>query len=59
VEQADLGPGTHLMYRDLGTVVRLAHDPRQIGEPAALALLCLRLPRLVGDMQVERVQPTQ
>lgn len=59
VEQADLGPGTHLMYRDLGTVVRLAHDPRQIGEAAALALLCLRLPRLVGDMRVEHLRPAQ
>lgn len=59
VEQADLGPGTHLMYRDLGTVVRLAHDPQQIDEAAALALLCLRIPRLVGDMQIEHVRPAQ
>lgn len=59
VEQSDLGHGTPVMYRDLGSVVRLAHDPQQIEEAAALALLCLRVPRLAGNMQVERVRPAR
>ena len=43
-----------MMFRDFGTHVRLAHDPQQIGEAAALALLCLRMPQLVGNMEVRR-----
>lgn len=45
-----------MMYRDFGTFVRLAHDPAQMPEAAALALLCVQLPRLVGDMSVERIK---
>jgi hypothetical protein len=44
-----------MMYRDFGTYVRLAHDPQQIDEAAALALLCLRMPQLVGNLEVRRV----
>lgn len=54
VEQSELDAGTCMMYRDFGTTVRLAHDPRQIDEAAALALLCLRLPHLVGNLKVRR-----
>lgn len=43
-----------MMYRDCGTIVRLAHDPAQMGEAAALALLCLRVPRLVGFLDIQR-----
>lgn len=43
-----------MLYRDLGHVVRLAHDPQQIAEAAALALLCIRLPRLIGNLHVRR-----
>jgi hypothetical protein len=56
VESVELDRGTPMMYRDFGTYVRLAHDPQQIDEAAALALLCLRLPRLVGNLEVQRVQ---
>ncbi|MFJ1650038.1 hypothetical protein ACIOC2_01220 [Streptomyces sp. NPDC088337] len=56
VEQAELDRGVPVMYRDYGTYVRLAHDPQQIEEAAALALLCLRLPSLVGAMKVRRLQ---
>lgn len=45
-----------MMYRDFGAYVRLAHDPAQMREPAALALLCVQLPRLVGDMTIERIK---
>lgn len=44
-----------MLYRDFGTYVRLAHDPRQIDETAALALLCVRVPRLVGTLEVKRL----
>ena len=55
VEQVDLDLGTPVMYRDFGPYVRLAHDPQQIDEAAALALLCLRMPQLVGNLEVRRV----
>lgn len=44
-----------MLYRDFGTHVRLAHDPLQIDEAAALALLCVRVPRLIGNLAVERL----
>ncbi|WP_172624897.1 hypothetical protein [Streptomyces griseofuscus] len=56
VERAELDRGTPMMYRDFGTYVRLAHDPQQIDEAAALALLCTRLPHLAGHLEVRRVQ---
>jgi len=59
VEQVELDRGTPVMYRDFGNVVRLAHDPQQIHETAALALLCIRMPRLVGNMQVQHVRPAR
>lgn len=37
-----------MMWRD-GPTVRLAYDPRQIEEAAALAVLCTRLPRLLEE----------
>ncbi|GAA3527403.1 hypothetical protein GCM10022295_06820 [Streptomyces osmaniensis] len=55
VEQAELDRGVPMMYRDFGAYVRLAHDPQQIDEAAALALLCLRMPQLVGNLEVRRV----
>lgn len=54
VESVDLDPGTPMMYRDCGAFVRLAHDPAQMGEAAALALLCLQVPRLVGSLEIQR-----
>jgi hypothetical protein len=56
VESVELDRGTPVMYRDFGTYVRLAHDPQQIDEAAALALLCLRMPQLVGNLEVQRGQ---
>lgn len=43
-----------MMYRDCGAIVRLAHDPAQMGEAAALVLLCLQVPRLVGSLDIRR-----
>lgn len=43
-----------MMYRDFGSYVRMAHDPEQMDESAALALLCVRVPRLVGDLVIVR-----
>ncbi|MFE4691206.1 hypothetical protein ACFRH6_14250 [Streptomyces sp. NPDC056749] len=54
VEALSLDQGVPMMYRDFGTYVRMAHDPGQIDEAAALALLCVRLPRLVGDVSIVR-----
>ncbi|MDX6331243.1 MAG: hypothetical protein QOI83_3626, partial [Streptomycetaceae bacterium] len=49
VESAHLDDGVALMYRDLGERVRLAFDPRQISEDAAIAVLCIHLPQLIGS----------
>lgn len=46
-----------MMFRDFGTYVRVAHDPAQMDEATALALLCLRLPRLVGNLKICRLEP--
>ncbi|MFD3717210.1 hypothetical protein [Streptomyces sp. NPDC058674] len=37
-----------MMWRD-GRVIRMAYDPDQIEEAAALAMLCINLPRLLED----------
>ncbi|MCZ1009943.1 hypothetical protein [Streptomyces lydicus] len=55
VESVDLDEGIPMLYRDCGTHVRLAHDPQQIDEAAALALLCVHVPRLVGNLEVQRL----
>lgn len=39
-----------MMYRDYGHRVRMAYDPAQITEAAAHALLCTRVPRLLGHL---------
>jgi hypothetical protein len=55
VESVTLDDGTPMMFRDCGTHVRLAHDPQQLDEASALALLCVHVPRLVGDLTVRYV----
>jgi hypothetical protein len=57
VESAHLDDGVALMYRDLGERVRLAFDPRQISEDAAIAVLCIHLPQLIGSVRVYRSPP--
>jgi hypothetical protein len=47
VERAQLG--VSMMFADYGDVVRVAFDPRRISEAAAIAMLCIRIPRLVGS----------
>ncbi|MEU0691928.1 hypothetical protein [Streptomyces uncialis] len=54
VESADLDSGIPMMYRDDGPRVRMAYDPTQMGEAEALALLCTRIPRLVGAIRIRR-----
>ncbi|MCP3817788.1 hypothetical protein NLX86_06460 [Streptomyces sp. A3M-1-3] len=54
MERASLDSGIPVMYRDYGDRVRMAYDPEQIGEAAALALLCVRVPRLVGQLELIR-----
>lgn len=54
LEQTELDQDVPMMYRDFGAYIRLAHDPRQITEASALAILCLRIPRLVGAMNIRR-----
>lgn len=54
LEQAELDEGIPVMYQDYGHHVRMAYDPNQIREAAALALLCVRLPRLVGSLELIR-----
>ncbi|MEU0808731.1 hypothetical protein [Streptomyces sp. NPDC005970] len=58
VESAELDDGIPVMYRDSGTRVRVAYDPKQISEDAALVLVCLRIPRLVGgSLRLLRTTP--
>ncbi|MFI6279612.1 hypothetical protein [Streptomyces sp. NPDC050988] len=52
VEQADLDTGIPVMYRDYGQHVRMAYDPSQIDEAAAVALICVRIPRLIGSLDL-------
>jgi hypothetical protein len=52
VERAELDGGTPVMYRTYESYVRLAYDPQQIDEAAALALLCIHEPQLVGKLTV-------
>ena len=47
-----------MMYRDCGTHIRLTHDPCQMSEASALALLCARIPRLVtAGLKVQWASP--
>ncbi|WP_326730278.1 hypothetical protein [Streptomyces phaeochromogenes] len=55
VEETDLDAGIPVMYRDYGQRVRMAYDPSQIDEAAAVALLCVRIPRLIGDLDLVRL----
>lgn len=43
------------MYRDYGQHVRMAYDPQQISEAAALAALCVRVPHLAEVMKPRRI----
>jgi hypothetical protein len=54
VEQGHLDEGNPLVYREFGHHVRMAYDPRQIGEADALNLLMQFLPRTVGAEVVHR-----
>ncbi|WP_326811691.1 hypothetical protein [Streptomyces scopuliridis] len=54
MECADLDDGIPMMYRDFGDRVRMAYDPSQIEEAVAIALLCVRVPRLVGSLELAR-----
>ncbi|MFJ8791439.1 hypothetical protein [Streptomyces sp. NPDC102462] len=49
LERATLTEGVPVMYADQGEQVRAAYDPAQIEEAAALAWLCISIPRLVRD----------
>lgn len=57
VERARLDDGVPVMYRTTGERIRLAFDPRQISESAAIALLCVHMPQLIGTLRVSRVHP--
>lgn len=55
LDEEQLDGGVPVMYRDFGHRVRAAYDPRQINRTEALALLCLRLPQLVGSLHLTTV----
>ncbi|MEU5974359.1 hypothetical protein [Streptomyces sp. NPDC047315] len=57
LEAIELDGGIPLMYRDFGHRVRMAYDPQQIGRAEALALLCARVPRLIGTMRLCEPEP--
>ncbi|WP_165984220.1 hypothetical protein [Streptomyces sp. YIM 98790] len=48
IERAELDPGVHLVHRDYGDKIRVAYDPRQGTEGAAMALLLVYVPRMVS-----------
>ncbi|MGI5443351.1 hypothetical protein ACQEV4_40255 [Streptomyces shenzhenensis] len=49
LERATLTDGVPVMHVVQGDQVRAAYDPGQIEEAAALAWLCISIPRLVRD----------
>jgi hypothetical protein len=49
LETASLTKGVAVMHALQGDRVRAAYDPTQIDEAAALAWLCIRIPRLLRD----------
>jgi hypothetical protein len=49
LERAKLTDGVPVMYLVQGEQVKAAYDPDQTEEAAALAWLCIRIPRLVRD----------
>lgn len=49
LEHASLTQGVPVMHTVQGDRVRAAYDPDQIEEAAALAWLCICVPRLVRD----------
>lgn len=55
VEQGELDTGIPMMFRDFGSRIRLAYDPAQISEAAALVYLCLSVPRLAHNMKLHRL----
>lgn len=55
VEREVLDTGIPMMYRDLGARIRVAYDPSQISEGAAVAVLCIRVPRLAHNMKLRRI----
>lgn len=58
LELAGLTAGIPVMHTVQGDLVRAAYDPDQIGEAAALAWLCVCVPRLVsGGFEVRRAVP--
>jgi hypothetical protein len=57
MEREVLDTGIPMMHRDLGSRVRIAYDPSQTSEGAAVACLCLRIPRLAHNMNLHRLYP--
>lgn len=50
VERTTLSDDNHAVaHDDGGETIRLAYDPAQTSEAAALAWLCLRTPRLISE----------
>lgn len=49
LERVSLTTGVPVMHTVQGDRVRAAYDPHQIEEAAALAWLCIRVPRLVRE----------
>jgi hypothetical protein len=54
VEQAPLDDGYPVMWRDFGQNVRMAYDPKQITESAALVFLNVHVPRLAHNTELRR-----
>ncbi|HEX2656713.1 MAG TPA: hypothetical protein VHU40_00515 [Polyangia bacterium] len=54
IEEHELVSGQPMLYRDYDTRIRMAYDPEQMTEDAALTVLCLQLPRLSGAMAIHR-----
>lgn len=52
VEERSLDDGVSMVFKVFNLRVRMAFDPQRITETAALQLLCLHLPYLVGAMTV-------
>ncbi|MDX2707298.1 hypothetical protein PV350_31250 [Streptomyces sp. PA03-6a] len=53
VEEGDvLDPGQLMVFKDFGSTIRMAYNPRRLTEGQALTLLRASIPRLSGMHQV-------
>lgn len=54
IQQAALGDGVKMVFKEFADCVRVAHDPRVLTEREAIELLRHHLPCVQGELQIVR-----